>query len=477
MKKNLFSMASAEMIVRILAFLLTIVIARSFGAGVFGQLAIAQLIGTYISILVIYGLNTIGIKELAKNTAALSMITSIHKIRFLLFLVVNVSSILFYFVAPIDADLRLLVVLYIFASSLLAVTDMSWIFNGFSMMKFTSWVRVFQQVVYVGFAALFLSFTTLDMFALPVAMVLSSFATGAFSILLLKRSKLISGLDLTGIRTYFTFTSTEIKLVKTSSKIFLSAILVQIYTSSAALIISHFHSSEVVGLFNANLRITTLLLTIPSIIITVLFPLLSGAVAEKRKQLFNSSLKTMCIIVFPISIGGAITSYGLIHLLFGEEFVAASTSFKILIAGISVSFINYVLGYMLISSDSEKMFLRMVSIAAVVNMTLNLIFIPRYGITAAAATTVLAELIIMVGYAYKINKMNAFSIERSWLARTVAVMLIFTAVVFLLYTYTNIIVTLFLSALSYGFLVFAFKLVALRGRGSNEQVHQAKALS
>jgi O-antigen/teichoic acid export membrane protein len=467
-------MASAELIARMLAFVLTIVIARNFGASAFGELSVAQIIGTYISILVVFGLNTIGIRELAKNEFAETIVTNIHKIKLAFFLVTNVISVVIYFMTSYDPHTKLLVLLYIFSSSLLAVMDLSWVFNGFSMMKYTSLVRIFQQFLFVLLAAVLLYITPLGVLALPIALAVSALVTGVYAIYLLKRSKLISSMNFKEMFNFTRFSLNEIKLFTSSAKIFLSAILVQVYTSSGALIVSHYHSAAVVGLLNANLKITILLVAIPGIIITVLFPLLSGANDARRKELFNSSLKTMIVIALPISIGGVITSYHLIGLLYGAEFLGASASFKILIVGMFFSFINYVLGYLLISHNSEKMFLRMVIISSVVNMSLNFLFIPRFGIIAASATSVLAELIITIGYSYKIYRLQFFSIDTGWIGRMAFVSFLFAAIVMTFNYFTPIIVTLAMSCISYALLVYFFRLTPFIARP--KKVLQANAL-
>jgi O-antigen/teichoic acid export membrane protein len=161
-------------------------------------------------------------------------------------------------------------------------------------------------------------------------------------------------------------------------------------------------------------------------------------------------------------------------LLYGAEFLGASASFKILIVGMFFSFINYVLGYLLISHNSEKMFLRMVIISSVVNMSLNFLFIPRFGIIAASATSVLAELIITIGYSYKIYRLQFFSIDTGWIGRMAFVSFLFAAIVMTFNYFTPIIVTLAMSCISYALLVYFFRLTPFIARP--KKVLQANAL-
>jgi len=76
--------------------------------------------------------------------------------------------------------------------------------------------------------------------------------------------------------------------------------------------------------------------------------------------------------------------------LFGEEFGAASTALKILLLGYTVSALAGSVGYLQTMTGHEAQAARLMVIAAILNIGLNLLLIPLYGIEGAAIATAIA---------------------------------------------------------------------------------------
>ena len=76
--------------------------------------------------------------------------------------------------------------------------------------------------------------------------------------------------------------------------------------------------------------------------------------------------------------------------LFGEEFGAAGTALKILLLGYTVSALAGSVGYLQTMTGHEAQAARFMVIAAILNIGLNLLLIPLYGIEGAAIATAIA---------------------------------------------------------------------------------------
>jgi len=84
---------------------------------------------------------------------------------------------------------------------------------------------------------------------------------------------------------------------------------------------------------------------------------------------------------------GLILFSGLIIGFFGDEFVAGRTALFILLAGQLVSALTGPVGYLMSMTGHHNRMAMIQGIAAVLNLLLNVVLIPRYGMEGAAMAT------------------------------------------------------------------------------------------
>jgi O-antigen/teichoic acid export membrane protein len=97
----------------------------------------------------------------------------------------------------------------------------------------------------------------------------------------------------------------------------------------------------------------------------------------------------------PVLAFTAVAAAPIVQLLFGPAFAQAAPALPILMgAFVSISF-GYLAGNMVVILELQKLFFRYAAIGLLVNASLNLLLIPRYGFLAAAWITLLTEVIVM----------------------------------------------------------------------------------
>jgi len=80
---------------------------------------------------------------------------------------------------------------------------------------------------------------------------------------------------------------------------------------------------------------------------------------------------------------------------------------RILVFATFIAYFNHLTGYSLIALGKQKVSLIVAIIALVWNVSLNLIFIPRYSYLAAAAITIATEgLVLILTSVYLARKFN-----------------------------------------------------------------------
>jgi O-antigen/teichoic acid export membrane protein len=163
--------------------------------------------------------------------------------------------------------------------------------------------------------------------------------------------------------------------------------------------LSYMKGDEAVGWYNAAYRLIVVLLFIPSAYMSSIFPIMSRFYISSKSLLgfiYQRSLKYMLIISVPISAGTTILASRIILLIFGAEYYNSIIALQILIWAIVFIFANLVFVNLFQSINRQIVVTIIDAAAALLNILLNLLLIPRYGIVGASIATVVVTAIAFV---------------------------------------------------------------------------------
>ncbi len=191
------------------------------------------------------------------------------------------------------------------------------------------------------------------------------------------------------------------KHIKPIITIFWTTLTMTLYVNSDITILGVLADDYAVGLYSSAVKIYTILKNVLVAIVIVLIPrfalVFSEGDKEKTNKLFNDVLQYMILLVFPISIGLIMLSRDILIFLAGDKYLDAYISLMILSMAILFSMFAYVfVNCILIPIKKEVYVLEISVISAVVNIVLNIIFIPVLGYNVAAITTLVAEMIMSI---------------------------------------------------------------------------------
>lgn len=166
---------------------------------------------------------------------------------------------------------------------------------------------------------------------------------------------------------------------------------------------------EAVGLYTVALKINRIVLSLITALGTVLLPRLSYYLENDNiteyKVLINKAFNFIFMFSLPAAIGLYLLSTPLINIMSGEKYLQADITMKILTAIIPIiSISNLIAVQIFIPFGKEKYALISSSVAAIVNLAVNLTLIPTYGQSGAAIGTVLAEMIALIICIYLCRK-------------------------------------------------------------------------
>ena len=144
-----------------------------------------------------------------------------------------------------------------------------------------------------------------------------------------------------------------------------------------------------VGWWAASYRVYEGLTYAPSILAAVLTPRLSYLFSHDRpahRHLLSRVLAASLALGVLIGGGGALLARPLIVLLFGVAYAPAVPPFQILAGGALFVFATWILHAAAISTNLDKRLVAVTVIGLSANIALNVVLIPRWGISAAWAT-------------------------------------------------------------------------------------------
>ncbi|MCI5120070.1 MAG: flippase, partial [Candidatus Electrothrix sp. AUS4] len=186
-------------------------------------------------------------------------------------------------------------------------------------------------------------------------------------------------------------------LIKMGVPFSLSTIFITIYNDVDSVMLDFFNGSQVVGYYNAAYRLIDVPLLISESLKFALFPAISRlykADPEEMKTLFGEAfyktfafgLSVACVIAF--------LSEDLILVLYGSEYAPSAQALPVLIFGLALIMPASICSTTIRSADRQTVGMFVGGGGVILNVVLNLFFIPKYSFLGAAWATLFTEIII-----------------------------------------------------------------------------------
>jgi O-antigen/teichoic acid export membrane protein len=188
-----------------------------------------------------------------------------------------------------------------------------------------------------------------------------------------------------------------------------------------------------VGLYAAAQKPLSLLSIIPGFIYSSLFPFFSKFAHEKNNDQLEKLAKKSTLIslglALPIVAGGIIIAGPLIRVIYGAEYLNSVSTFQVLLLNMILVFPGTILSGILIAQDKQKIFIKTGAIGAIINIILDLILIPIYGIVGSAIATSAVQIAVNGIYFLEVKKTSSLpiwkDIKKILLATTIMALVTF----------------------------------------------------
>jgi O-antigen/teichoic acid export membrane protein len=183
------------------------------------------------------------------------------------------------------------------------------------------------------------------------------------------------------------------KLLKSSFPLIFAAIAVSVYMRIDQIMIKEMLGDYEVGIYSAAVRLSEAFYFIPTIIAASLFPAILNA-QKDNEELANLRQQRLYSLMVWIAIFIAFTltfsSDWLVKLLFGSAYLDAGQVLRVHAWASIFVFLGVAGSKWLIANDLQIINLYNTVLGAILNITLNLILIPKFGLVGAAYATLIS---------------------------------------------------------------------------------------
>ncbi len=197
------------------------------------------------------------------------------------------------------------------------------------------------------------------------------------------------------------------EIIQKSFPMMLSSVMYVVFLRSDKLIISFFDTASNLGIYSLAVKIATFSVIFLSAANQILAPKISATYSQGNKERMINVINTGTKLVFwfslPLIILLVIFSDFILG-IFGPEFIEGKNALLILLVGFLANILSGPVGQVLQMTNREKVFQNIMVISAILNVILNFILIPFYGIVGAAISTTLCNIFWNLVSVYKIKK-------------------------------------------------------------------------
>lgn len=179
--------------------------------------------------------------------------------------------------------------------------------------------------------------------------------------------------------------------------LFGNSLAVTVYVSSDITILGVLASNQEVGIYSIAAKVYSLVKQLLNAITVVTIPRFSFLLSKDDyiafNKLGNSIIDVLILFLLPLNIGLLFEGGHLLYVFAGEEYVSGTLALQLLSASLFFAVGGcFLVSSILIPLKQERKVLAATSVAAVINIILNLLIIPVFGMDGAAFSTIIAEL-------------------------------------------------------------------------------------
>ncbi len=182
----------------------------------------------------------------------------------------------------------------------------------------------------------------------------------------------------------------------------LNHLLATVFFKIDVVILELLQGDAIVGQYSTAYKWLDALGVIPSLFTMALLPIMARQAHEDRDGLrrsYDFAVKLLVSLAVPIAVLTTFSAHVLINLLGGARYLPnGAIALQIMVWFMPIGWINSLTNYVLVALDQQAR-MKWAFLAGVsFNIATNLLFVPIHGFQAAAITTILSELVLLIAF-------------------------------------------------------------------------------
>ncbi|MGB9370744.1 MAG: flippase [Halobacteriota archaeon] len=383
--KNSVLLFGGNAISAVISFVITVYIARLLPISDFGSYITVISFVTLFGIFTDFGINTVIIREGAKNPEDThNLIFSAMGLKYLMSLASMLAVIVFALFTPYSFEVKALIALMSITLLMGGIGSMfSAVFNIYQDMKYISIIQIAERTTFASFAFIFL-IAGLGVPGVILAIIIAAFVSLMLSFVLSRRIHYYKLnfrpiLDYTILMPAFWFG--------------IAGLLGTVWQRVDTIMLSLLTNMTQVGLYTPAVNYVGIGDMAVLALTGAFFPIVSRTVHERRvskkelsKYLGYFAAAGLVIVAVTYAFGGE-----LMILAFGPKYAESIVFINILIIGFAVNLVTIPTSLLLDATNNQKVHVLNATYLTGVNVGLNLILIPALGALGAAYATTISQ--------------------------------------------------------------------------------------
>lgn len=451
--QNVSVMFGAQVVTWGSSFLLLYFLPRYLGSEDFGRLYLALSIKMILGLLIDFGGNYLIPKEVARSQKKGMRILSSYLILRLVLWVISIGIILI-LSELLGYSEHVHVLILILAIAKLwegGTTALSAYFQGIEKMQFPSLGNIVEKV-FVALIAVGALLLGADSIGVAIVMTIGALLN---LIVVVWFSRKVITIN-------YKFDTKIFSLLRSGMPFFLFSLFSVIYYRIDAIMLASLTTDQVTGWYGGAFRFFDIIMVLPLLYKTAIFPVFSKLWNNKQGVLENTvgqSLRLMIVLGIPTATLIFIFAESIIHFFMGiEEYGPSVLVLQIFALSIPIIYIDIILGSALMGAANKQRAWAITGLFAIfINISANFLLIPytqsafANGGIGAAFATLITEAFVMVLAFYLLPKGYLQTFKSSYILKPIAATIVMAIPVFLLLHYTSLywIATLILAGIFY----------------------------
>ena len=385
--KNTIVLMAAGIVSGILGFLSAMYTARYLGVAAFGVLSFALAFAEIFIVFSDLGLNTLTVKNVAKDTSlARKYLGNIIVLK--LILTVFASGLIVLIIHILRYPQDTVSVVYLVMLSLVWTTFRKMfnsIFRAFEKMEYISAGDILNSS-FLFFGVLFAIYRKFDVVGFAFVYFIVCALSLGYAVVACMGRFVIPKIEIDWKFWRDTF--------RDAWPLGGMAVCIIIYFRIDTVMLSLMKDDAAVGIYSAAFRLSEVTTVIPSIFISSAFPVMAKYHEDSfgsSVKIYGKAIKYLSFLALPMALIMTLLAKPITTIIYGNNFGEAAVTLQILIWAAAIMYITMVLGTTFIVANKQIVNFKLAIIAVFLNIALNAILIPKYSYNGAAAATVITE--------------------------------------------------------------------------------------